>query len=448
MRDRGVCVLVVCLLLPACGDPAGKDAAPQAPSDLAVAAATSGQSVLIWKDNTPDETAFLVERSADAGTTWTTALSAPADATSAVDAGLEPARTYHYRVRALFPWGASSPSGTVPSTLPNMSWGAPPGSPSGLGARAGACAVYDPVGRRMLLVGGDSPDGFRSDVWALALDGPDLTTAAWSELSPDGTPPEGRSHSAAVYDPVRRRLILFGGFGFAGLSSEVWTLSLPASGTPAWSPLSPAGGPSPRMAMTAVYDAAGDRVVIHGGVVGASQTAETWALRLSGTGAPSWANLGPGPKPLAEHVAVYDPEGRRMIVYGGAGNATPNGATYSLALPLESEGLPYAWSELVPEASAPLVPRAAASAVLDAANRRLVVCGGYDPSLVRLDEVWMLPLSGPPVWSAVVPSGSAPPPRSYGSAAYDADLGRMILFSGFDVDLWEFIDDAAWPLQF
>lgn len=448
MRGRGWPVLLVSILLPACGEHARKDIPPAPPSDLAVAAPTSGQSVLTWKDNTPDETGFRVDRSEDGGTTWTAAVATPPDATSAVDAGLGPARTYHYRVSALFPWGAGEPSGIAPATLPNMAWGAAPPSPAGLEARWGACAVYDPERRRMLVVGGDSPSGYRSDVWALALDDPDLSTAVWAPLPANGTPPEARAHSAAVYDPVRKRLILFGGFGFSGLSSEVWTLTLPAVGTPTWSRMSVTDGPDPRMLMSAVYDSAGDRVICYGGAVAGSHSDETWALRLSGTGAPSWANLGAGPRPLIEHVAVYDPVGRRMIVYGGAGSGSSNGSTYVLSLPLETEGLPYAWSELVPEAAAPLVPRAAASAVLDAANRRMVVYGGYDPFLALLDEVWMLPLSGAPAWRAVSPSDSPPPPRAHAPAVYDADLGRLVVFSGFDADFFDFIDDAAWPLQF
>ena len=48
--------------------------------------------------------------------------------------------------------------------------------------------------------------------------------------------PTGRDSSTAIYDPVRDRMVVFGGWD-GSYRNDVWVLSL--SGTPAWSELSP-----------------------------------------------------------------------------------------------------------------------------------------------------------------------------------------------------------------
>ena len=97
-------------------------------------------------------------------------------------------------------------------------------------------AIYDPVRDRMVVFGGYD-GGYRNDVWALSLAG----SPAWSELAPGGTPPSARDAHTAIYDPVRDRMVVFGGYDGASLRNDVWALSL--SGSPAWSELAPAGTP-------------------------------------------------------------------------------------------------------------------------------------------------------------------------------------------------------------
>src|SRR4029077_20991432 len=95
-------------------------------------------------------------------------------------------------------------------------------------------AIYDPMHDRMLVLGGD--DGrYRNDVWALWLSG----GPAWSALSAAGSLPAARVKHAAIYDPVRQRMVMFGGHDGSGYRNDVWALSL--SGTPAWNEITPAG---------------------------------------------------------------------------------------------------------------------------------------------------------------------------------------------------------------
>jgi hypothetical protein len=98
------------------------------------------------------------------------------------------------------------------------------------------CAAYDPVRDRMVIGEGEGQEYF-SDMWALTLGG----TPNWTELAPTGVPPEGRSGSSMICDPVRDRMVVFGGRGLStSYFNDVWALmgagSVPAGVEGASSP--------------------------------------------------------------------------------------------------------------------------------------------------------------------------------------------------------------------
>src|SRR5439155_27020807 len=135
--------------------------------------------------------------------------------------------------------------------------------------------IYDPVRDRLLVFGGVdlSKPSFESvnDVWATPHGG----TPAWTAVAATGTPPPARYDHTAIYDPVRDRLIVFGGQGTGGLLNDVWALAL--SGTPAWTQISAAGTPpTGRAGHSAIYDATRDRMVVFGGFDGTGRLQEEW----------------------------------------------------------------------------------------------------------------------------------------------------------------------------
>src|SRR2546426_990241 len=80
-------------------------------------------------------------------------------------------------------------------------------------------------------------------------------------------PPRERLGDSGIHDPLRDRMILFGGSGDRDTLNEVWELSL--SGSPAWTALAPSGpSPTPRSGHTAVYDPVRDRMLVFGGAAG------------------------------------------------------------------------------------------------------------------------------------------------------------------------------------
>src|ERR1041385_9115649 len=145
---------------------------------------------------------------------------------------------------------------------------APPG-------RTAHAAIYDPVRDRMLVFGGLAGSTRQNDVWALSLG----SSPAWSELAPVGTPPSGRLYATAIYDPVRDRMLVFAGEDDQGFRNDVW--ELPLNATLAWSQLSPSGTPPLARAYTsAIYDPVRDRMVVFGGYDGSIDN-DAWADRKS-----------------------------------------------------------------------------------------------------------------------------------------------------------------------
>jgi hypothetical protein len=151
----------------------------------------------------------------------------------------------------------------------------------------------------------------RNDVWALSLSG----VPTWVPLLPSGVAPSTRSNHSAIYDPVRDRMLVFGGSD-GSLRDDLWALSL--AGAPEWSQLAPSGSPpAARGGHAATYDPVRDQMVVFGGD-DATFLDDSWALSLAGV--PTWTPLTPTgsvPPGRRYHSAVYDPWGNRVVVFGG-----------------------------------------------------------------------------------------------------------------------------------
>jgi ELWxxDGT repeat protein len=104
-------------------------AAPAAPSALTAVPASGNEVDLSWSDNSDNEAAFLLERSAteDFGTV-AESVKLPAGVTHYRDAGLAPASTYFYRARAVNRAGESTVARASAATP------AAPAAPTGLTA--------------------------------------------------------------------------------------------------------------------------------------------------------------------------------------------------------------------------------------------------------------------------------------------------------------------------
>lgn len=294
--------------------------------------------------------------------------------------------------------------------------------------RSASAAIMDPLRNRMVMFGGGAGIGPHNDVWLLSLAG----VPTWSTVTPLGTPPPARRDHTAIYDPVRQRMLVFGGRDGTERFNDVWALSL--DGNPVWSAIVPSGTPpAGRFSHTAVYDPVRDRMVVFGGTDSLGRFSDVWALTLNES--PEWVDITPegaGPSARLGHSAIYDPGSDAMVMFGGSDTTLVNDL-WSLSL----AGDPV-WSELTP-AGTPPEARGWHSVIYDPYRHRMVVQGGWDGTF--RNDLWSLSLSGGPTWAPLSPSGDLPDGRISHVAVYDVERGQMLLYGGDDgttyrEDLW------------
>jgi hypothetical protein len=102
--------------------------------------------------------------------------------------------------------------------------------------RADHAMAYDPVRRRVLLFGGSVPEP-SAELWAL-----DTVQARWERIAPAGDWPPARAGHMLALDENRQVLVLEGGWGGAGKGTltDTWEL---AAGASTWQQRSPGGAP-------------------------------------------------------------------------------------------------------------------------------------------------------------------------------------------------------------
>lgn len=74
-------------------------------------------------------------------------------------------------------------------------------------AQSAGCVVYDPAGRRLIVHGGETADGVDNNLTYQYL----VDTNAWQLDTTTGTPPVPESFQQCAWDPVNKRVMLFGG---------------------------------------------------------------------------------------------------------------------------------------------------------------------------------------------------------------------------------------------
>ncbi|MHC5021772.1 MAG: Kelch repeat-containing protein, partial [Planctomycetota bacterium] len=326
-------------------------------------------------------------------------------------------------------------------------------------------ASFDPQSDSVIVTGGWDNSNTRNDVWRLDLS-QNPATGQWTQMSPAGTAPVGIDGHVQVYDPIRRRILIFGGFDGTGVNNDLWELDL-STANGQWTQLTPSGtAPAGVWGATGVFDTTNDRLVVFGGednsavLQGGVITVQFSAVSPAG----AWGNLTPsGTAPTAREFCpgVYDPASRTMIIGpgdDGTGPMASGGEFYSLTLsPLGSE----AWQQLSP-GSPPSPPsvlpgpglRRMSGLALWPAERRIFMFGGEDPGSATFypppaatNEAWTMDLSclnaTPNAWFAGGPTATPPTPRRAHTMVFDAKNRRAIVFGGEDAtptllnDVWE-----------
>jgi len=236
--------------------------------------------------------------------------------------------------------------------------------------------IYDPVRDRLVSFGGDDPSGPLQELRYLPLD----PLGTWHLLPADGTAPSQRTSPAVAYDSSRDRMLVYGGDG----ENDLWELTL--AGTPTWNALASTGTPPPPGSRSAVYDPVGDRLIVYAGTPDASQGNLAWSLDLAGT--PAWTLYLPvGFWPSTGYACTaYDSRRDRLLVFGYT-NSGPGLWALSLT------GTP-TWTTLTPAGPSPAdIPPYVA--LYDAPRDRLVIQASTYPDGFGSTETWALDFGEP-----------------------------------------------------
>ena len=238
--------------------------------------------------------------------------------------------------------------------------------------RFGHTAIYDAVGRQLVVALGQAGGTFFDDVWAF-----DPASSAWSSLGASSARrPAARYGAAGAYDPAGR-LVISHGFTAQGRFDDTWLLDLT---TAAWERLTTIGAvPVKRCLVRATWDPAGPRLLLFGGQTDdAAFLGDFWSLDV---GRGSWTEKGTGARPGPRNLYGAAGGGQRWYLVGGN---TPDGPAadtwvYDTArdvwAPVETAGGPPARSGLD------------VATLGDA----LYLFGGADGA-AELGDTWRLPL--------------------------------------------------------
>ncbi len=310
-------------------------------------------------------------------------------------------------------------------------------------ALTGQSLVYDPVRRRLLTFGGEAADSDRRGkldqaLWAFDLEG----GATWSSVGPGAHPRRGQV--VLVRDTQRDRLIHF---GWGENAQWLFARGLAPEGTwhqlgdSAWFEANSIGVQS-----STVYDTRRDRLLLFQRDNGGDATP---VFELSLAGAPLSVNpLGVTAPALPRNEicrgdgggAIYDELRDRLVVFHLGADQHEVWAL-SLAEPM-------AWTRL--DASGPRPSLTTQQIwIWDRQGDRLVVLGGLPPYLSNeVPVIWTLGLGGGSAWSILETSGG-PELRRDMTAAYDPVRRRILAAIGprdGSIDLWalELAGAPAW----
>lgn len=277
-------------------------------------------------------------------------------------------------------------------------------------ARDQAGAAFD--GQGVLLFGGHQISAtFYGDTWR--WDG-----ATWTRLQPQDSPP-ARANHAMVYDPVRGRVLLFGGYNDTSTFNDMWEWD-----GRTWQPLFPAWRPQPIYSPRMTFDPVRRRVVLLGFV---SQGLQTW--EWDGV---VWVERSPPGSPRQWTGALaFDAISSRAMLLGNSNSSANVLQTWAYAQ--------FTWSLL---GTSPTPSwRTSSTMVLDEARRRVVLFGGEGGAVNNHADTWEWDGSA---WSSPSLSGT-PGARGFHALAYDPVRRCIVLFGGsqyvsnrtYFTDTWE-----------
>lgn len=298
-------------------------------------------------------------------------------------------------------------------------------------------AVYDPTRKRMLIFGGWNGTTRYNDVWELTLDDIASPRPQWRQLAPTGTPPSARNAHVGFFDNTLNRMII--GFGSTGSdNNDLYSLSFSGSRDGAWTTLSPTGTvPAVRSQTSMCNDPTNKKAYLVAGW-GAARLNDVQELDYSTTNC-TWTQksadgAGGAMSRRSDVACIWDNTNSRIIMFGGEDGTNWLNDTWQYVPGTNT------WTDktAVFSGTAPSV-RTLMFYTLDTTNNRMVIFGGRNgtaASNVRTDYAYLTITAGSETWNVITPIAGE---MAYGAwtnaGCYDPLHKLFICFGGLDSSL-------------
>jgi hypothetical protein len=291
---------------------------------------------------------------------------------------------------------------------------------SELDGRTGHATAYDARRRQVILFGGRSAsptDPYPGSTWA-------WNGVTWICRSDTG--PGGREDAELAWDPIRERLVLYGGRRRAGATETVLTDTWEWDGA-RWA-MRDSLGPDPRVHMVMAFDAPSGSIVLAGGGGPTTDYRDTWQWRGRG-----WTKLAATvPEGCIANTMVTGSRGAAWLVCAGMDSVAERIGRFGVRLLELRQGT---WTA-ASDTGARFSPRAPTAA----SPEQVLLFDGWPSheapaaTLVFQRETWS------------TRPGPGPDRRRSASLAYDAGRRRLVLYGGNDDtgvrgDTWEWDGD-------
>lgn len=274
-------------------------------------------------------------------------------------------------------------------------------------ARFYPAMAYDPVSKKIVLFGGFSDNGNLNDTWT--FDG-----NQWTQVATTVAPPV-RNGASMAFDRKTRKLVLFGGFDTNRFLHDTWVWD-GASST--WTQVPMDKAPAHATGAQLFTDPLSGDAMMFGGY-NANRRVPAFNKTWRWTGS-SWKQLHPHtvPIPRGWGTATNDLVRKNVVMTGGNGDTIRTDNTWIW------DGIDWTW--VTP---ANQVPRfIGGGGVFDPATHSVVLFGGFSDT--GLGETWAWTGTD---WTEMLPSNS-PSAREGVGMAYDRDTHQVVLFGGLTAD--------------
>jgi hypothetical protein len=281
--------------------------------------------------------------------------------------------------------------------------------------------VYDPVQKKVVLFGGVDPDFISNETWE--WDG-----TSWAQRMPTLSPTARELHSIA-YDATRQRIVLFGGRNDNGTRlNDTWEWD-----GNAWQEIFPPTSPSPRTGPTMAYDPGRQKIILFGGYNSLNDTWEWNGVNWSKLNTPT------SPPPDEFGTMVYDTARNAMLLLtSGDYNNSNEGKLWELS------GNNWVLREDYSSNSALSLPLLQGAAMSYAGNGQSLLFGGrFINDQGVLDwEIRSFGWNGMQ-WQEFTPA-QTPPARQNHRLAYNSDTNQVLLFGGVGTNGQPLSDTWLW----